>query len=69
MIHLMKLHRLALFYIKVIFQCYGGLGVQLTFRQLGPALLPCLSLGPRDILALSTVCRGILEISVSRIYY
>ena len=58
MIHLMKLHRLALFNIKVILQCYRGLGVQLTFRELGPALLPSLSLGPRNILTLSTVCQG-----------
>ena len=56
----MKFHRLALFNIKVIFQCYRALGVQLTFSQLGPALLPSLSLGPRDILTVSTVCQGIL---------
>ena len=55
LIHLMKFHPLALLNIKVIFQCYRALGVKLTFTQLGPALLPCLSLGPRNILPFSTV--------------
>ena len=66
MIHLMKFHRLALFNIKVIFQCYRALGVQLTFRQLGPALLSSLSLGTRNILTFSTVCQA-GKINVRRI--
>ena len=58
MFHLMKFHRLAFFNIQVIFQCYRALGVQLTFWQLGPALLSSLSLGPRNILTISNVYQG-----------
>ena len=62
----MKFHRLALFNIKIIFQCYRALGVQLTFRQLCPALLSSLSLGTRNILTFSTVCQA-GKINVRRI--
>ena len=66
----MKLHCLALFNIQVIFQCYRALGVQLTFWQLGPALLSSLSLGPRNILTFSTVCQGkLFSVGFSHLNY
>ena len=55
MFNLMEFHRFALVNVEVLLQCSGALGVQLTLDQLGPALLPGLSLGPGNVLSICSV--------------
>ena len=51
----MELHGFSFFYVKVLLESPGALGVQLTLDQLGPALLPGLSLGPGNVLSVCSV--------------
>ena len=51
----MELHGFSFFYVKVLLESPGALGVQLTLGQLGPALLPRESLGAGQTVPLPAV--------------